>query len=91
MKPVKIAENIYDVGVVDWNIRDFHGYSTELGTSYNAFLILDEKNVLIDSVKKEFSDELIANISKFVDPEKIDFVVSNHTEMDHSGDRKSVV
>jgi flavorubredoxin len=85
MKPFEIAEKIYDVGVIDWNIRDFHGYSTELGTSYNAFLIIDEKNVLIDSVKKDFSDELIKNISKIVDPKKIDMVISNHTEMDHSG------
>jgi flavorubredoxin len=85
MKPVEIAEKIYDVGVIDWNIRDFHGYSTELGTSYNAFLIIDEKIVLIDSVKKDFSDELIKNISKIVDPKKIDMVISNHTEMDHSG------
>ncbi|MCP3950918.1 MAG: FprA family A-type flavoprotein, partial [Desulfobacterales bacterium] len=46
MEPIKIAENIYSVGVNDWNIRDFHGYSTHQGTSYNAFLILDEKNVL---------------------------------------------
>ena len=73
------------MGVVDWNIRDFHGYSTQLGTSYNAFLIIDEKTVLIDSVKKEFSDELIANVSKIVDPKKIDLVISNHTELDHSG------
>lgn len=85
MKPFEIAEKIYDVGVTDWNIRDFHGYSTELGTSYNAFLIIDEKIVLIDSVKKDFSDELIQNISKIVDPKKIDLVISNHTEMDHSG------
>jgi flavorubredoxin len=85
MKPFEIAEKIYDVGVTDWNIRDFHGYSTELGTSYNAFLIIDEKIVLIDSVKKDFSDELIQNISKIVDPKKIDMVISNHTEMDHSG------
>ncbi len=85
MKPVEIAEKIYDVGVIDWNIRDFHGYSTELGTSYNAFLIIDEKIVLIDSVKKDFSDELIQNISKIIDPRKIDMVISNHTEMDHSG------
>ena len=85
MKPFEIAEKIYDVGVIDWNIRDFHGYSTELGTSYNAFLIIDEKIVLIDSVKKDFSDELIQNISKIVDPKKIDMVISNHTEMDHSG------
>jgi flavorubredoxin len=85
MKPLEIAEKIYDVGVIDWNIRDFHGYSTELGTSYNAFLIIDEKTVLIDSVKKDFSDELIQNISKIIDPKKIDMVISNHTEMDHSG------
>ncbi len=85
MKPVQIAEGIYDVGVNDWNIRDFHGYSTYLGTSYNAFLIVDEKIALIDTVKKEFADQLIANISQIVDPRKIDLVISNHTEMDHSG------
>jgi len=85
MEPIKIAEGIYDVGVNDWNIRDFHGYSTEQGTSYNAFLIVDDKTVLIDTVKKEFSDQLIDNISKIVDPKKIDYVISNHTEMDHSG------
>jgi flavorubredoxin len=85
MRPVEIAKGIYDVGVIDWNIRDFHGYSTYRGTSYNAFLILDEKIALIDTVKKDYSDQLIDNISKIVDPKKIDFVISNHTEMDHSG------
>ena len=85
MKPVEIAEGIYSVGVTDWNIRDFHGYSTLRGTSYNCFLIVDEKIVLIDTVKKEFSDELIENISTIIDPKKIDSVISNHTEMDHSG------
>ena len=69
----------------DWNIRDFHGYSTQSGTSYNAFLIIDEKITLIDTVKSDFSDQLIANISSIIDPKKIDYVVSNHTEMDHSG------
>ncbi len=85
MKPVEIAENVYDVGVNDWNIRDFHGYSTWLGTSYNAFLIKDEKIALIDTVKHEFADQLLENISEIVDPQKIDMVLSNHTEMDHSG------
>jgi flavorubredoxin len=85
MKPVEIAKGIYDVGVNDWNIDDFHGYSTPYGTSYNAFLIVDEKVVLIDTVKKGFEDEMFAKISKVVDPKKIDFVISNHTEMDHSG------
>ena len=51
MKPIEIAKGIYDVGVNDWNIDDFHGYSTPLGTSYNAFLIVDEKVALIDTVK----------------------------------------
>ncbi len=85
MKPVEIAKGVYDVGVNDWNIRDFHGYSTYQGTSYNAFLILDEKITLIDTVKKDFSDQLLDNISKIIDPKKIDYVISNHTEMDHSG------
>ncbi len=85
MKPIEIVEGIYDVGVSDWNIRDFHGYSTNQGTSYNAFLVIDDKIALVDTVKKEFSDQLIENISKIVDPKKIDCVISNHTEMDHSG------
>jgi flavorubredoxin len=85
MKPVEIAKGVYDVGVIDWNIRDFHGYSTHIGTSYNAFLIVDDKIALIDTVKKEFSDELLDHISQIVDPKKIDVVISNHTEMDHSG------
>ncbi len=85
MKPIEIAKGIYDVGVTDWNIRDFHGYSTHLGTTYNAFLILDEKITLIDTVKKEFADQLIDNIAQIADPKKIDYVISNHTEMDHSG------
>jgi flavorubredoxin len=85
MKPIEIAKGIYWLGVVDWNVRDFHGYSTYQGTTYNSFLIMDEKIVLIDTVKKEFADELIASISQLVDPKKIDYVISNHTEMDHSG------
>jgi len=85
MKPIEIAKGIYDVGVNDWNIRDFHGHSTSMGTSYNAFLIMDSKIALIDTVKKNFSDDLIENISQIVDPKKIDVVISNHTEMDHSG------
>jgi len=91
MTPIEIAEGIFWVGAVDWNIRDFHGYSTDLGTTYNAYLIKDEKITLIDTVKKEFADELIANISQIVDPKKIDYVISNHTEMDHSGGLERVM
>ncbi|MBW2437860.1 MAG: MBL fold metallo-hydrolase, partial [Deltaproteobacteria bacterium] len=85
MEPVEIAPGVYDVGVIDWNIRDFHGYSTDLGTTYNSFLIVDDKIALLDTVKKEFADQLLANISAIVDPKKIDYVISNHTELDHSG------
>jgi len=75
MKPVQIADDIYWVGAIDWNIRDFHGYSTCQGTTYNACLIKDEKITLIDTVKKEFADDLIANISELIDPKKIDYVI----------------
>lgn len=85
MKPFEVAKGIYWVGAMDWNIRDFHGYSTKQGTTYNSFLIMDEKITLVDAVKKEFADELIERISQVVDPKKIDYVISNHTEMDHSG------
>ena len=85
MEPIQLTDGVYDVGVIDWNIRDFHGYSTDIGTTYNSFLIVDEKTVLIDTVRKEFSDQLIDNIAAVIDPKKIDYVISNHTELDHSG------
>jgi len=91
MKPVEIAKDIFWVGVIDWNIRDFHGYSTYEGTTYNAYLIMDKKITLIDTVKKEFADVLMQNIRHIVDPKKIDYVISNHTEMDHSGGLASVM
>lgn len=85
LKAIKISENVYYVGAVDWNIRSFHGYRTGRGTSYNAFLIIDEKVTLIDCVKKQFCNELLARIASVIDPEKIDYIISNHAEMDHSG------
>jgi flavorubredoxin len=84
MKPVEIVKDIYWVGAVDWNLRDFHGYAIPQGTTYNSFLIVDDKVTLIDTVKKEFADQLLDNIAQIIDPKKIDYVVSNHTEMDHS-------
>ncbi|MDD2604520.1 MAG: flavodoxin domain-containing protein [Desulfobacteraceae bacterium] len=85
MKPIEIAKGVWDVGVIDWNIRDFHGYSTYRGSTYNAFLIIDEKIALIDTVKAHFADQLLDHIAQIVDPKKIDLVISNHTEMDHTG------
>ena len=85
MKPVKITEGIYCLPAIDWDLRDFHGYATHKGTTYNAYLIMDEKITLIDTVKAGFAEDLIDSIGQIIDPQKIDFVISNHTEMDHSG------
>lgn len=85
MKAKKIKENIYWVGAIDWDVRNFHGYLTQRGTTYNAYLIIDEKITLIDTVKPGFKNEMLARISNIIDPSKIDYIVSNHVEMDHSG------
>lgn len=85
MKKVEIKPDIYWVGGIDWDIRNFHGYSTNRGTTYNAYLIIDEKITLVDTVKHYLFDEMIARISEIIDPSKIDYVISNHVEMDHSG------
>ncbi len=85
MEPVKILDNVYWVGALDYGIRDFHGYRTDSGSTYNAYLIVDEKITLIDAVKKDMHPELLSRVSRIVDPARIDYVVSNHAEMDHSG------
>lgn len=85
MQAVQISEKVYWVGAIDWNIRDFHGYSTKRGTTYNAYLIMSEKPTLIDTVKKEFYGEMMERIQSVVDPKKIKIIISNHSEMDHSG------
>ena len=85
LQAVKISDNVYWVGAIDWGLRDFHGYATHRGTTYNAYLILGEKPTLIDTVKKEFYDEMMQRIKSVIDPQKIQIIVSNHSEMDHSG------
>ncbi len=82
---VRVSEHVYWVGAVDWGIRDFHGYATSAGSSYNAFLIVADSVILIDTVKAPFRDEMLARIASVVDPGKIDYIISNHSEMDHSG------
>jgi flavorubredoxin len=85
LKARKVNDQVYWVGAIDWNIRDFHGYSTEHGSTYNAYLILADKVTLIDTVKAPFKDEMLSRIASVIDPKEIAYVVSNHTEMDHSG------
>lgn len=82
---VQIKPDVYWVGALDWNARSFHGYTTEDGITYNAYLILDEKVTLIDTAKITFKDELLQRISSIIDPSKIDVLICNHVEMDHSG------
>ncbi len=91
MKAIKIKDEIYWVGAVDWNLRDFHGYSTFRGTTYNSYLVIDEKITLFDSVKKGFEKELLERIKNIIPPEKIDYLVINHIEPDHSGGFKTIV
>jgi len=85
MNNIELAKGIYWVGAVDWDVRDFHGYSTNRGTTYNAFLIVDEKVTLFDTVKRSHLDDLLRHVRNIIDPEKIDYLVVNHVEMDHSG------
>jgi len=82
---VRISDSVYWVGAVDWALRDFHGYLTSRGTTYNAFLILADRVTLVDTVKAPFRNEMLERISDIVDPEDISVVISNHSEMDHTG------
>lgn len=85
LNAIEISPKVWWVGGIDWNERLFHGYTTEAGITYNAYLIMDEKITLIDTCKATFSNELVQRISQVVDPAKIDVVITNHVEMDHSG------
>lgn len=90
-RATQISEHVWWVGAVDWNMRDFHGYSTNRGTTYNAYLVMGEKITLIDTVKSPFCGELLGRVASVVDPAEISYVVSNHAEMDHSGSLATVL
>lgn len=83
----ELLPGLYWVGVVDWGLRKFHGHelSTHRGSTYNAYLIVDEKVVLVDTVWSPFAEQMMENIREVIDPARIDLVVANHAEMDHSG------
>ncbi|MGI6038435.1 MAG: MBL fold metallo-hydrolase, partial [Limnochordia bacterium] len=88
MSVLEIKPGVHWVGSIDWNIRYFHGpaYSTHRGTTYNAYLVIGEKTALIDTVYTPFADELVDKLKTVLgDLGKIDYIVVNHVEMDHSG------
>lgn len=91
MQPIELSKGVYWVGAIDWLTRDFHGYSTNRGTTYNAYLIVDEKVTLIDTVKAGYRNDLMHRIRNIIDPKKIDYIVVNHVEMDHSGSLPQVI
>ena len=84
---MQIKNNVSWVGKIDWELRKFHGeeYSTHRGSSYNSYLVKDEKTALIDTVWGKFSGEFVQNLKKEIPLEKIDFIIANHAESDHSG------
>jgi len=91
MKTIELKKGVYWVGAIDWNVRDFHGYSTPFGTTYNAYLVVDEKIALVDTVKAQFFQEMLGRISEIIDPTKIDYIIANHVEVDHSGSLPPIV
>ena len=91
MLPKEIKKGIYWVGGIDWDLRNFHGYLTQRGSTYNSYLIIDEKVTLIDNVKYHLADEMINRISQIIDPAKIDYIIQNHIEMDHTGSLPTIM
>jgi flavorubredoxin len=87
MPTIKVMDDVYWVGAVDWNVRNFHGftYTTHRGTTYNAYLIVDDKIALVDTVYTPYAGEMIDRVREIVSPEEIDYIIANHVEMDHSG------
>jgi len=84
-KAARVTDHVYWVGAIDWAVRDFHGYLTNRGTTYNTYLILADKITLVDTVKAPFKEEMLSRVASVIDPGDIAYVISNHSEMDHSG------
>ena len=78
MKPKELVKGIYDVGIIDWTMEDFHGFYTPHGVTYNSYLIMADKICLVDTVKGVYAGEFLATIKTVVDPAKIDYIIINH-------------
>ena len=85
MMNTSLCPNVDWVGYVDWSVRDFHGYDTQRGTTYNAYLVRDEQTALIDTVKAPYAGALLQAVSERIEPAQVAYVVCNHAEPDHSG------
>ncbi len=83
----RVKNNVCWVGKVDWDLQKFHGdeFSTHKGSTYNSYLVEEEKTVLIDTVWMPFAEEFVNNLAKEIDLNKIDYIIANHGEVDHSG------
>lgn len=92
MQAVSVSDGISWVGAIDWGLRDFHGYDTPRGTTYNAYLVQGaDKTALIDTVKLPFVNELLSRISDIMDPADVDLIVVNHVEPDHNSGLRKVM
>jgi flavorubredoxin len=91
LQATRLSDRVFWVGAIDWGVRDFHGYLTSRGTTYNAYLVLADKVTLIDTVKAPFKHEMLHRITSVIEPTKIDYIISNHSEMDHSGALPDVI
>jgi len=92
MQPVEIKKDIFWVGFVDYDHRDFHGYSRSPdGSTYNAYLIKDEKNVLLDTVASGYEGTLLCRMAQVLEPEKVDYIICNHMELDHAGALEAII
>ena len=92
MRSVPISDGIHWVGAIDWNLRDFHGYETPRGTTYNAYLVQgSDMTALVDTVKLPFVDELLSRVASILPPDAVDLIVVNHVEPDHNGGLREVM
>lgn len=92
MQPIEIKKDIFWVGAVDYDHRDFHGYSmSPVGSTYNAYLVKDQKNVLVDTVPHAQGGTLLCRLAKTLPPEKVDYIICNHMELDHQGALAQIV
>ena len=91
LNKVEVKPDIYWVGGIDWDVQNFHGYLTPRRTTYNAYLIMDKKVTLVDTVKHYLFDEMLSRIKEIIAPSKIDYIISNHVEMDHSGSLQKIL